>query len=140
VIYVNDYLGRWRSDFPALVRHCARPNARGSRVVETIAPEADDYCIVKPKHSGFFATPLDTVLELLGARRLILTGVSSNQCVLFTANDAYVRDLELWIPRDCISARTAADTRLALQYFASVLGADVTPSTRLLLPRERRKR
>jgi nicotinamidase-related amidase len=134
VIYVNDALGRWRSDFPGLVRHCRRKQSRGRLVVEAIAPEASDYCILKPKHSGFFATPLDTVLQYLGAKRLILTGVSSNQCVLFTANDAYVRDLELAIPRDCISARSPYDTRLALQYFTSVLGANVTPSLRLRLP------
>jgi nicotinamidase-related amidase len=139
VIYVNDAVGRWRSDFHALVRHCRRENALGRRVVDTIAPDADDYCILKPKHSGFFATPLDTVIKFLGAKRLILTGVSSNQCVLFTANDAYVRDLELLIPSDCISARTRKDTRLAVQYFKSVLGADLTPSTRLRFSAHRRK-
>jgi nicotinamidase-related amidase len=140
VIYVNDAVGRWRSDFRGMVRHCQRENARGRRVVDVIAPGADDYCILKPKHSGFFATPLDTVLKLLGAKRLILTGVSSNQCVLFTANDAYVRDLELLIPSDCISARTRKDTALAVQYFKSVLGADLTPSTRLRLSTKRSKR
>ena len=133
VVYVNDATGRWRSDFPGMVRHCRRGKSRGRPVVEAIEPEADDYCVLKPKHSGFFATPLDTILQSLGAKRLILTGVSSNQCVLFTANDAYVRDLELAIPRDCISARTRSDTRLALEYFTTVLGADVTPSTRLTL-------
>src|SRR3954470_2355664 len=106
-VYVNDAVGRWRSDFPGMVRHCQRERSRGHLVVNAIAPKPDDYCILKPKHSGFFATPLDTLLELLGAKRLILTGVSSNQCVLFTANDAYVRDLEVLIPRDCISARAA---------------------------------
>jgi nicotinamidase-related amidase len=139
-IYVNDALGRWRSDFPGMVRHCLRESGRGRPVVETIAPEPEDYCVLKPKHSGFFATPLDTVLQRLGAKRLILTGVSSNQCVLFTANDAYVRDLELRIPHDCISARTPADTRLAIRYFTSVLGANVSPSTRLRLPAKPRGR
>jgi nicotinamidase-related amidase len=139
-IYVNDAIGRWRSDFHGMVRHCAREQARGRRVVEAIAPSADDYCILKPKHSGFFATPLDTVIKFLGAKRLILTGASSHQCVLFTANDAYVRDLELLIPSDCISARTRSDTQLALRYFGSVLGADLSPSTRLRLAARRPRR
>jgi nicotinamidase-related amidase len=136
-IYVNDAAGRWRSDFPGFVRRCAAPQSRGARVVGAIAPEADDYCVLKPKHSGFFATPLDTLLRYIGAKRLILTGVSSHQCVLFTANDAYVRDFALAIPRDCISARAPADTRLALRYFATVLGADTKPSTALRLRRTR---
>ena len=140
VIYVNDGVGRWRSDFPAIVRHCSRPTSRGRKIVSTIVPEPDDYCVLKPKHSGFFATPLDTLLQYLGAKTLILTGVSSNQCVLFTANDAYVRDLALTIPRDCISARSTKDTRLALQYFSTVLAADVRSSTRLRLPSPKKRR
>jgi isochorismate hydrolase len=140
VVYVNDAVGRWRSDFPALVRHCSDPKVRGSPIVRALKPEADDYCILKPKHSGFFATPLDTLIQYMGATRLILTGVSSNQCVLFTANDAYVRDLELVIPRDCISARTRSDTHLALRYFENVLGADTRPSKGLRLSARKRRR
>lgn len=139
VIYVNDGLGRWRSDFPGLVRHCSREASRGAPIVEAIAPAADDYCVLKPKHSGFYATPLETLLDFIGAKRLILTGVSSHQCVLFTANDAYVRDLALSIPRDCISARNRRDTGLALEYFTRVLGADVRASTALRFGRSRLK-
>jgi nicotinamidase-related amidase len=139
-IYVNDGLGRWRSDFPGMVRHCARATSRGRDIVDTIAPETDDYCVLKPKHSGFYATALDTLLKFLGAKTLILTGVSSNQCVLFTANDAYVRDLALMIPRDCISARNPKDTRLALQYFTTVLNADVRSSAQLRLPSAKKRR
>jgi nicotinamidase-related amidase len=120
-----------------MVRHCRREGSRGRAVVEAVAPDPNDYCVLKPRHSGFFATPLDAILGFLGAKRLILTGVSSNQCVLFTANDAYVRELELLIPRDCISARASKDTRLALRYFKTVLGADVSPSSRLRLPRKK---
>jgi nicotinamidase-related amidase len=139
VVYVNDDLGRWRSDFPGLVRHCSRAASRGAPIVRTIAPAADDYCVLKPKHSGFYATPLDTLLDFIGANRLILTGVSSHQCVLFTANDAYVRDLELSIPRDCISARKPRDTKLALEYFTRVLAADVRSSPTLRFGRSQLK-
>ncbi len=140
VIYVNDAKGRWRSDFPGLVRHCGRASSLGAPIVRAIAPDDTDYCILKPKHSGFFATPLDTVLQYLGARRIILTGVSSHQCVLFTANDAHVRDLELAIPRDCVSARKPEETRLALQYFKAVLDADVRPWRKISLTVRRRAR
>jgi hypothetical protein len=69
------------------------------------------------------------LLTHLGTRRLILTGLSSHQCVLFTANDAHVRNFALVVPRDCIGAGAAADTRFALRYFESVLGADTRAST-----------
>jgi nicotinamidase-related amidase len=131
VIFVNDNLGRWRSDFPAIVRHCARADSRGAALLAVLEPQRQDYGILKPKHSGFYATPLATLLEYLGAKTLVLTGASTHQCVLFTANDAYVRDYRLWIPADCVASKTRAQTRLAASYFRSVLGADMRPSTRI---------
>jgi nicotinamidase-related amidase len=138
--FVNDNAGRWRSDFPALVRHALRKGSRGAPIVKLIAPDSLDYCVLKPKHSGFFATPLATLLEYLGVRRLVITGTSSHQCVLFTANDAYVRDYELVIPRDCICAPSAAETRLALRYFDTVLGADTRDSASLRFGSRRTRR
>ena len=131
VIFVNDNLGRWRSDFPAIVRHCARAGSRGAPLLAVLEPQRQDYGILKPKHSGFYATPLATLLEYLGAKTLVLTGASTHQCVLFTANDAYVRDYRLWIPADCVASKTRSQTRLAARYFRSVLGADMRPSTRI---------
>lgn len=133
IIYVDDNLGRWRSDFSTIVRHCSRPLSRGAPIVEILAPQPHDYCVLKPKHSGFFATPLAILLEYLGVRRLILSGVSTHQCILFTATDAYVRDFQLAIPRDCVAARTAGEDRLARRFLRSVLGADMETSTRLRL-------
>jgi nicotinamidase-related amidase len=132
-IYVNDNPGRWRSNLPALLEHCSAPPARGPDVIAQLTPHERDYCIMKPRHSGFYATPLDVLLEHLGAQRLILTGVSSHQCVLFTANDAHVRNFELLVPRDCIGAPATSDTRFALHYFDSVLDADTRASTHLRL-------
>ncbi len=133
VIFVNDNLGRWRSDFPAILRHCSRVASKGAAVLEALAPQPRDYVVLKPKHSGFYATPLATLLEYVGARTLVLTGASTHQCVLFTANDAYVRDYRLWIPRDCVASPTRAQARLAARYFRSVLGADMRPSARIVL-------
>src|ERR671931_1659786 len=108
-IYVNDNFGRWRSDFRALLAHCCRDGVRGQPVVERLLPEADDYFVLKPKHSGFFSTTLDVLLDYLKARTLILTGVAGNICVLFTANDAYMRDFHLYVPADCVASNRAED-------------------------------
>jgi nicotinamidase-related amidase len=132
-IYVNDNLGRWRSDLASLISRCTHAEAKGCDVVQRIAPGETDFVLLKPRHSGFYATPLAELLEAAGAKRLILTGLSTHQCVLFTANDAYLREFELCIPSDCVGAPDAKQTRFALQYFASVLSADVRPSTRLRL-------
>ncbi|OJW23475.1 MAG: isochorismatase [Planctomycetales bacterium 71-10] len=131
VIYVNDNFGRWRSDFASLVEHCLEPDAPGREFVAKLRPEEDDYLVIKPKHSGFFSTTLGTLLEYLGARTLILTGVTTDICVLFTANDAYMRDFGLVIPEDCVAAVDEDDDRTALKLMRRVLKADVRPSSEI---------
>ncbi len=122
-IYVNDNLGRGRSDFGAVVRRAER--SPGAAVARLLQPDARDYCLLKPKHSAFFDTPLATLLETLGARTLILTGTTTPQCILFTATDAYVREYQLVVPSDCVTALTRKQQRLALYFLDSVLGARV---------------
>src|SRR4029450_7300949 len=94
VIYLNDNFGQWRSDFRKTVAHCTSRSSPGRRVSQRLRPTSRDYFVLKPKHSGFFDTTLDTLLETLGIRRVILTGIAGNICVLFTANDAYMRELK----------------------------------------------
>jgi len=101
---------------------------RGRPIAELLRPREEDYFVLKPKHSGFFSTGLDTLLKYLGAQALIITGVATNNCVLFTANDAYMRDFELAIPSDCVAANTDEDNRYALEQMRSVLKADIRPS------------
>ena len=91
-IYINDNFGQWRSDFRRTVAHCTARSSPGHRVSRRLRPTARDYFVLKPKHSGFFDTTLDTLLETLRIRRVILTGMAGNICVLFTANDAHMRD------------------------------------------------
>lgn len=131
VVYVNDNFGRWRSDFNAQVDHCLHDGVRGKPVVELLQPEEDDYFVLKPKHSGFFSTALDTLLEYLGVNTVILTGVAANICVLFTANDAYMRDLHLVVPSDCVASNTPEENRYALEQMEKVLKADTRPSSEL---------
>src|SRR5687767_3624623 len=103
VIYVNDNFGRWQSDFTKQVKHCLEDGVRGAPLAKLLAPEADDYFVLKPKHSGFFSTTLDVLLEYLGVETLILCGFAGNLCVLYTAHDAYMRDFHLVVPRDCMA-------------------------------------
>ena len=91
----------------------------------------EDYFIFKPKHSAFFGTPLQTLLDQLGVRRLVLTGVTSHQCVLFTAMDAHVREYELIVPADCIGAGLREETRHALFIASRALRAQTTGSARV---------
>lgn len=137
-IYVNDNFGQWRSDFRQLVQRCLNERLRGMPITRMLAPEDEDYFVLKPANSGFFSTPLRTLLQLIGVETIMLTGVTSNQCVLFTAADAYVRNYQLFVPRDCVAAIKMKDNELALTYFKTVLKADVRSSSRISLSRAAR--
>jgi nicotinamidase-related amidase len=130
-IYINDNFGQWRSDFRRTVAHCTARSSPGHRVSRRLRPTARDYFVLKPKHSGFFDTTLDTLLETLRIRRVILTGMAGNICVLFTANDAYMREYKIIAPADCIVSNTAADNDHALRQIKTVLKGDIAVSTRL---------
>ncbi len=128
VIYANDNFGRWRSDFREAVRHCLEDGVRGAPIARLLKPGHDDYFVLKPKYSAFFATPLELLLAYLGCRRLILTGMSANMCVQFSAADAFMRDFHVQVPADCVASQSPNETRRALAYMQTVLGVDTSPS------------
>jgi nicotinamidase-related amidase len=132
-IYINDNFGKWRSDFRATVAYCLKAGVPGRNVARILKPDARDYFVLKPKQSAFYGTTLDTLLRELGTTKVILTGVAGDNCVLFSANDAYMRDLELFIPSDCIASNTEAENHSALQLMKKVVKADIRPSTDLRL-------
>jgi nicotinamidase-related amidase len=111
-----------------MVVRCGHPRSLGAPIVKLLQPTADDYFVLKPTHAGFYGTTLERLLQELRVKGLIMTGISAHQCVLFTANEAYLREFELIIPRDCIASKTAPQRQLALTYFKSVLHADVRAS------------
>lgn len=135
VIYVNDNFGRWRSDFKAHVHHCLENETVGGPVVRLLVPEDEDYFVLKPKHSGFYSTSLDILLEYLGVKTLILTGLAGNLCVLYTANDAFMRDFGLIVPCDCVASETKASNDYALGQMKSHLRADIRQSARISFSR-----
>ena len=134
-VYVNDNFGRWRSDFRRTVAHCLDGDVTGRPVAELLVPDESDYFVLKPKHSGFYNTTLDLLLEYLGTQVVVITGMATDVCVLFTAADAYMRDLRVIVPSDCVTALTPAVHRAALAQMRTVLKADVRASRSLDLRR-----
>ncbi len=132
-IYVNDNFGKWRSDLNKILSHCLEDDVRGEPFVKLVLPEEDDYFVLKPKHSGFYRTSLELLLEHLGAKSLILAGIAGNNCVLFTANDAYMRDFKLVVPSDCSVSQMQQDNENALKQMEKVLKADIRPAEQLNL-------
>jgi nicotinamidase-related amidase len=139
-IYINDNFGQWRSDFRQTVAHCTKRTSPGRLVSQRLRPTARDYFVLKPKHSGFFDTTLDTLLKTLRIRRVLLTGIAGNICVLFTANDAYMRELRIYAPPDCIVSNTSTDNEQALQQIETVLKGNLAASSQLAFRRRASRR
>ncbi|WP_409075477.1 pyrimidine utilization protein B [Pantoea sp. C3] len=58
-------------------------------LVDELTPQAGDIVLPKPRYSGFFNTPLDSMLRSRGIRHLIFTGIATNVCVESTLRDGF---------------------------------------------------
>jgi nicotinamidase-related amidase len=131
VIYVNDNFGKWRSDFRQQLGHVLEHGVRGEPIAKLLRPDEEDYFVLKAKHSGFYRSQLDLLIEYLEVRTVILAGFATDMCVLFTASDAYLRDLEIIVPADCSAAASTEHHERALEHMARVLHVETTASDEL---------
>jgi nicotinamidase-related amidase len=125
VLYVNDNLGAWRSDAPALIAHCLQPSRAGAGIIRPMCPTASDEILLKPRHSAFFGTPLEPLLGEYRVDTLLLLGISAESCVWMTACDAHTRGYRLVIPADTMAGASARALRATLTGLQDVLGARV---------------
>lgn len=125
IIYVNDHYNLWESDSKVILEHCW--NDRSKEVLEPLQPEDGDYFLIKPKHSAFFQTPLQSLLEELGRRRLIMAGIAGDICLLFTGQDAYMQNYKMRIPKNCMASESTAGNDHALALMKEVMNADIEP-------------
>jgi nicotinamidase-related amidase len=133
VIYVNDNNGQWHSERDRLIEETLAQDGPGRALTEKLRPRRDDYFIIKPQFSGFYATNLPVLLPQLGVSRLVLTGVAADICVLFTAADAHMRQYELWVPADAVAGNHDERTRWAIEIMKNSMGAETRTTQELSL-------
>jgi nicotinamidase-related amidase len=127
-LYINDNKGKWRSDFPSILKRCLARDSLGRTFVNKLKPATDDYIIFKPKHSAFYATPLELILSHMRVTTVILAGITTNACVLDTAMELHMRDFTLLVPQDCTCALTPDDHRRSLQIIKNSFDAEIAKS------------
>jgi nicotinamidase-related amidase len=125
VVYVNDNYGHWHSDKNWLIDRVTRRGSAGRDIVRRVLPGPDDYFVIKPQFSGFYSSNLPVLLPHLGVTRLILTGVATDICVLFTAADAHMRDYDLWVPSDAVAAEGDPHGAWALEIMRKSMNAEI---------------
>lgn len=129
VIYVNDNFGDWQSDFQQQVERCSAAGCPGQPVTTLLRPGPRDYFVLKPKHSGFYSTSLEILLQFLGVQSLIITGYATDICVVYTANDAYMRDYDIIVPSDCVAAESETLNQTTLKHIEDRLKGDIAESS-----------
>jgi nicotinamidase-related amidase len=129
VVYANDNYGVWQSDFQALVAQCCARDDISGEIARLLAPRPRDITLLKPRHSAFFCSALELLLNEMEARELILAGLATDMCVQMTAADAFLRGYEgVWVPADCTAAETPQAKAASLKYMKDVLKCDVRSS------------
>ena len=127
-IYANDNYGVWQSDFHSLVSACLGMEGPPGEIARLLYPQADDLTILKPRHSAFYASPLDLLLREMEARELVICGLATDMCVQLTAGDAFVREFAVWVPSDCTAAESPKAKSASLTFMSDVLQCDTHPS------------
>jgi nicotinamidase-related amidase len=126
VIYVNDNFGHWRSNRDELVEEALSSDHRD--LVEPIRPKDESLFVVKARHSIFYQTPLEYLLSQEGVDSVTLTGQVTEQCILYSALDAYIRHLDVRVPRDAVAHIHEDLADAALKMMERNMSADLTPA------------
>jgi nicotinamidase-related amidase len=129
-IYANDNYGVWQSDFHTLVATCLGIEGPAGEIARLLYPQARDLTILKPRHSAFYASPLELLLAEMQARELVICGLATDICVQLTVMDAFLREYKVWVPADCTAAESGETKAASLAYMASVLKCDTTPAVK----------
>lgn len=120
VVYLCDAHDKDDPEFRVWPPHAVR-DTPGAQVVGELAPREGEHVVRKTTYSGFYGTELEEVLQGLGSEHLVVTGVVTNICVLYTAADALMRGYEVTVPPDCVAALNEEDHAFALRQMEEVL-------------------
>ena len=135
VVYVNDNYEEWSAGRPELVQQAL--DGRHPDLVEPIAPKDPVAVVAKGRHSIFYETPLDHLLKTSEVGRIVLCGQVTEQCILYSALDAYLRAYEIVVPRDAVAHIDPELAEAALAMMERNMHADVTPVGDALSDRRR---
>jgi nicotinamidase-related amidase len=123
IVFVNDNFGDWTTGRAHLIeqtRDCVGPE-----LIDPIAPDGDIPFLLKARHSAFYGTPLEYLLRSEGVERVVLSGQATEQCILYSALDAYVRHFDVVVPRDAVAHIDEDLANAALKMMESNMRAEI---------------
>jgi nicotinamidase/pyrazinamidase len=120
IIYLCDKHRKDDPEFSIWPRHAVN-GTPGSEIINELKPRSRDYIIDKTTYSGFYRTKLEKLLKKLGTKKIIITGVLTEVCVLYTAVDAFMRGYQVEVPTDCVAGLDSAGHRFSLTQIKRIL-------------------
>jgi nicotinamidase-related amidase len=130
VIYVSDSHFPEDPEFTIWPPH-AVCGTEGENIIDELTPEKGDFILKKRRYSCFFGTDLDALLRDLGVKRVILTGIVADICVLHTAADAYMNSYKVYVLRDCVKALSQHDLDSSFERMKKLYDAKIVASSEL---------
>jgi len=131
IVFVNDNYGDWNSSSEELA--AAAMNGSYPELVEPVLPADDDMFVIKTRHSVFFSTPLEYLLETMDVGRIVLTGQVTEQCILYSAVDGYVGHFEVSVPHDGVAHIHEHLAKSALEMMERNMHAEIGDASDLRL-------
>lgn len=129
LIYVNDNFGQWHADWKSVYNKHSAKGMKGTELARLLRRTKKDYFVLKPRHSDLEATPLELLLKKnCASKKLVITGIAGDICVLMTARDAHTRDFEVVVPSNCIASNTREQNNIALKQFKKTMEIKTTLS------------
>jgi nicotinamidase-related amidase len=135
IIYVNDNYGDWTASRSQLVERAR--DAVGAEMIDSIAPDDSVPFLLKARHSIFYQTPLEYLLGQEDVERVVMCGQVTEQCVLYSALDAYIRHFELVVVRDAVAHIDEQLAEAALRMMQSNMSAEIVDSAKSFVNRPR---
>jgi nicotinamidase-related amidase len=127
IVYVNDNYGDWNSSAQELAE--AAMEGEHPELVEPLLPGEGHSFVIKARHSVFYETPLEYLLDQMGVDRLVLAGQVTEQCILYSGLDAYVRHFRVVVPTDAVAAIYDHLAEAALEMMERNLSAELCTAT-----------
>ncbi len=124
IFYICDSHLKTDKEFDKFPPHCIK-GTWGAQIIDELSPKDGERIIEKRRYSGFLGTDLDISLKELGINELIITGVVTNICILYTSYDARMLGYRVIIPKNCVASFSEELHKFALNELENTLGVEI---------------
>jgi nicotinamidase/pyrazinamidase len=97
----------------------------GSKIIDELAPIEGEMVIPKRRYSGFYGSDLDLTLRERGIGTIVLVGVLTDICVMYTSADASARSYKVFVVTDATGSTEPKSHQFALAHMKEVHGTQL---------------